>query len=354
MPFSRPTLANLVDLTAADFSARLPGADAQTRRSNIAVLARVLAGGEHGLYGYIDWASRQFLPDTADDENLDRHGGLWGITRKAATYAAGTVTFTGTVAAAIPVGTSLRRSDGIDLSTTSFAVIGPGGTANVAVAAVTAADDGNTGDSTPLSLISPVLGINSTAIVTTALAGGTNRETDTDYRDRILERLRQPPHGGNQADYIAWAKQVPGVTRAWASGIENGAGTVTVRFMMDDIRQPNGIPLSEDVTIVANYIEELRPVTALLFVAAPTPVPLDILITSLDPNISLVQEAIRAEVADFIRRESSPGGTLWISRLRETISAAAGEFDHTMTTPDANISVSSSQISVPGTVTFSS
>ena len=42
--------------------------------------------------------------------------------------------------------------------------------------------------------------------------------------------------GGSQADYVNWARAVPGVTRAWAAP-EQGVGAMTVRFLMDDLWQ---------------------------------------------------------------------------------------------------------------------
>ena len=40
-------------------------------------------------------------------------------------------------------------------------------------------------------------------------------------------------------NYIIWAfSSIPGVTRAWAA-CEIGPGTMTVRFMMDDLRADN-------------------------------------------------------------------------------------------------------------------
>ena len=57
--------------------------------------------------------------------------------------------------------------------------------------------------------------------------------------------------GGAQADYVTWALAVPGVTRAWAAS-EQGAGTITVRFLMDDLRaDDDGWPTPADVQTVA-------------------------------------------------------------------------------------------------------
>ena len=63
-------------------------------------------------------------------------------------------------------------------------------------------------------------------------------------------------------------------------------------------------------------------------------------------------DAIEAELADLIRRESEPGGTLLVSHIREAISTAQGETDHELTSPTADVTVQATQITTLGTVTF--
>ena len=65
-----------------------------------------------------------------------------------------------------------------------------------------------------------------------------------------------------------------------------------------------------------------------------------------------VQDAIEAELADLIRREAEPGGTLLVSHIREAISTSAGETDHELTTPLMDVTVQAAQITTLGTVTF--
>ena len=84
------------------------------------------------------------------------------------------------------------------------------------------------------------------------LDGGVDTENDDDLRARILFRIHQPPMGGDADDYVAWALSVPGVTRAWAA-TEMGIGTVTVRFMMDELRaDQDGFPNGDDIVMVEN------------------------------------------------------------------------------------------------------
>ncbi len=192
MSFSRPTLPDLIDRAAADIETRLPGVDARLRRSNLGELSRVHAGVAHGFYGYLDWLARQLMPDTAEAEHLDRWSTIWGVIRKPAAAATGNVTFTGTSGTLIPAGTQLQRSDAELFATDADGTISSG-TVVVAVTAVTAGQGGNTAQSTKLTLLSPIAGVNSSAAVAAGgLVGGADIEIDEDLRDRLIARSR--PH----------------------------------------------------------------------------------------------------------------------------------------------------------------
>lgn len=58
-------------------------------------------------------------------------------------------------------------------------------------------------------------------------------ETDAELLERLLTDLREPAAGGNQADYVRWAKQVDNVASAWCVPLGNGIGTVDVLILAD-------------------------------------------------------------------------------------------------------------------------
>jgi uncharacterized phage protein gp47/JayE len=348
MSFERPTLTELIARVKADIESRLEDADASLRRTLLGILATVEAGAVHGLYGYLAWIALQGMPDTADTEQLERWASIWGKQRKTATAATGPVTFTGTDGSDIPLGTLLKRADGFEYETTAAVTVSDG-TADVGVQAVETGANPNAAEGTKLSLPSPITGVQSTA-VSGELSGGANEENDDDLRARLLGRIRQAPHGGADFDYVAWALEIGGVTRAWAYPRELGAGTVTVRIMTDDTTE-NGIPSSETVDAVQTYIDEVRPVTADVTVVAPVAVAMDPEV-NLSPNTVAVQAAVEAELADLLAREAEPGSTILLSHLREAISIAAGESDHALVSPTANVAHTTGQIAVLGTITF--
>lgn len=352
MAFPRPTLNEIIDRVLADVSSRVVGVDgAVLRRSVLGVLGRALAGASHELHGRLDYIARQVIIDTADAEYLDRWASVWGVRRKPAEFAIGSVSFTGTPGAEIPAGTVLQRQDGALFQTTEAGRVPSGGSLVVPVIASAAGAAGNTATGVTLTLQGPISGIQSSAtVVTTGLSAGSDAEDDDALRARLLTRIQEPPQGGAAADYVNWALEVPGVTRAWVYPMEMGLGTVTVRFVRDDDTD-DIIPDATEVAVVQAYIDELRPVTARLFVVAPVAKPLDMTI-QIQPATSEVKAAVEAEIRDLIRREAEPGGTILISHLREAISTAAGELDHVVVTPAGNVTHATGEIAVPGTITW--
>lgn len=349
MPFERPDLPTIIDRIGADIESRLPGADARLRRSNLAVIARAEAGVAHSLYGYIEYYARQVIPDTAESEWLERWATIWGVVRKPAAAASGAVTFTGTNGVSIPTGTVLQRSDGAEFETIADGTISAG-TVDIVTTARIAGDAGNTSAGSQLSLAAQVLGVTSAATVAAGgLVGGADVEADDALRQRLIARIQQPPHGGASFDYIAWALEVPGVTRAWVYPMEMGPGTVTVRFVRDG--DASIFPDAGEVAAVQAHIEALRPVTAELFVVAPVALAVNITV-AITPDNPQVRNAVTAELADLFSREAVPGGTILISHIREAISLATGENDNVVTVPAGNVVAGAGEMPVLGVITW--
>ncbi|SDH88249.1 baseplate J/gp47 family protein, partial [Roseospirillum parvum] len=185
--------------------------------------------------------------------------------------------------------------------------------------------------------------------VAEALTGGVDTESDEGLRTRLLARIQAPPHGGSRADYIAWTREViGGEAPVWVAPGELGLGTVTVRFLTVG----GDIPDGPAVAAVQAHLDAVRPVTAEVFVVAPVAVPLDVEISGLDPDTPAVRAAIEAEIADLIRRQAEPGGTILLSHLREAVSLAAGEHDHVVVSPAANVTHGTGEIAVMGAITW--
>lgn len=350
MPFQRPTLDQLIGRTDAEVQARL-GTGPFLRRSILGVLSRVMAGAANALFGYLDWISRQMLPDTADGDQLQRWATIKDISRKLAMQAAGPVDFAGIDGSPIPVNTPIRRADGVNYQTTAAGVIAAG-TATVEVQAIEGGLAGNTGFGVQLFLSSPLPGVQSQCTVSPlGITGGEDEETDDELRARLIQALSAPPHGGAEADYVRWTLEVAGVTRAWAFRNYLGIGTVGVTFAVDD--DPTGpIPTPAQVDQVRAYLEDgRRPVTADLFVFAPQAEPVDVVLSVVPDNAS-VRADVEASLADLFLREAVPGQTLPLSQINEAISTATGETDHTLVAPAVDVVPPKGSMPTLGTITW--
>lgn len=346
MAFDRPSLRELISQMQAD-AEREAGAT-QLRQSNLRVLPKVFAFAVHGLYAYIDWVVRQLFPDTAEKSFLERQASIQGIYRREATAATGTLTVTRTAGATIPVGTVFVAADGeTRFSTTEEPEVGD---SEVPVQCMTIGTGGNREAGETYTLVSPLSGV-STEATGSEMAGGTEAESDDSLRDRLIYRLQNPPRGGTATDYVAWAMEVPGVTRAWCFPKELGIGTVTVRFATDGLTE-NGVPTEGMVSIVSDYIAENAPVTAATTVVAPVAKTVNFVIEDLYPDTPSVRAQIEAELKSLFIREAEPGKALLISHVRQAISSAAGEEDFTLVSPTEDIGADVDELLVVGTVSY--
>lgn len=365
MAFSRPTLAELVARIREDLRTRMElsgGAlvAAVLRRAVVHISATVWAGAVHMLHGHLDWIYRQAFPTLSERDALIEYAKRFGdLAPKAATFASGTVTATGT-SGTIPEGQALRRSDGERFEVTVGDAI-DGGTATVTVEAVNPGALGNTDAGFVLTFESPISGVDSDATVAAGgLTGGNDEEDTEDFRARVLDREREPPQGGADHDYVAWALEVAGVTRAWvypyedASGNQGVLGTVTVRFVRDD--DASLIPDAGEVAAVQAKLDEERPVTAEVTAKAPTTLPIDFEIdltigAGLDP--ATVQGEVTAELEDLLLNQAAPGdglgqGTIYLSQIQAAVGNVGGVTDFSVTVPAADVVPSLGAIAVMG------
>ena len=94
--------------------------------------ASSLAAVAEGIYAHQKWIIKQFFPDTADTDFLEKHAGLRGIRRRNATYASGRgAIVTGTPDTVIKAGLQIKTDDNRFYETTESAVISASGSAGM-------------------------------------------------------------------------------------------------------------------------------------------------------------------------------------------------------------------------------
>jgi uncharacterized phage protein gp47/JayE len=333
MPWNTPTLKDTRRMTR-DYVLSQLGAKAMIPNSALRIMSDAMSGLTHLALLYLDWLAKQLLPDTAEKIWLDRHGVIWlensdgSKGRKSATYAGGFIEYGGVSGFMIPTGTLLTGSNAVKYQTTTDALIGASGLGKGNAVALTAGTVGNLPDGDQLALVTPMPGIE-TVTLYGDMGGGADEETDDQLRERILFRIQNPPMGGSEADYLTWAMAVPGVTRAWAAP-EMGIGTMTVRFLMDDMYPDNhGLPLAQDIARVSDYIDSKRPVTVSnCYVVAPVLFFYDIGIRDLTNDDPTVRANVEASIKALEMSRSKPGQTWYRSWVDEAVSSAVGEETH--------------------------
>lgn len=357
MAFARPTLAEIRARIQADLNTRANGGTPYLRRAFEYVLSWAVAAVVHDLHGHIAYATTQQLPTDCDETQLAKWGQMVSIPRKQPTAATGNYVFTGVNGSVIVEGSQVQVAGNIVYETTAEGTIS-GGTATIEVEAVEVGEAGNTDGSTPGALVSPITGVQSAgAFDADGAEGGTDLEELETWRARVLDRLATTPRGGTSEDYEVWVRETPGVTvrSVFVTPLRGGAGTVDVAFLVEPVSpSTDPIPSAPQIALVQDYVDSKRPADmAGCTVYAPTAQTQNYNI-AIRPNTTPVQEAIEASIRAMHEREVGMGDTLLISKLNEAVSIAAGEIDHSFTTPSANVTATSADhIILPGSFSWS-
>ncbi|MEJ1476411.1 phage portal protein [Escherichia coli] len=223
------------------------------------------------------------------------------------------------------------------------------GVLRVPIACSSAGAVGNADDGTSLILVTPVNGLPSSGVADTLTGGFDTEELET-WRARVIERYYWTPQGGADGDYVVWAKEVPGITRAWTYRHWMGTGTVGVMIASSDLINP--IPEESTETAARQHIGPLAPVAGSdLYVFRPVVHTVDFHIR-VTPDTPEIRAAITAELRSFLLRDGYPQGELKVSRISEAISGANGEYSHQLLAPVDNISIAKNELAVLGTISW--
>lgn len=300
--------------------------------SDFRLRANATAAAIEGLYQYLGWTARQIFPDTADEDVLLQYASLYGMGKKAATAATGAITFNGTVGAPINAGVEAKALDGSAYVTIAAGVIGADGTVTLAAQAAATGVAGNQAAGTPVTLMASPSGVSSAAVIA-SMTTGTDIETIAALLERVLDRLRHPPAGGNKYDYRRWALEVPGVTSAWCYPLRRGLGTVDVAILS------NGGPATQILqNSVKAYIETVNPAGGDCQVLTATLVAVDVEATVAVSGVLLadVQLIVQAVLQAYISG-LKPGDTVMRSRILASITDVPGVTDVTLASPAASV-----------------
>lgn len=324
MPYSTPTLRQLIETGLIDIETSL---DQVLPKFGVEQALNVaVSGAIRDLYDYNSWIVRQIIPTSeSDDQTIIDTARTEGVIRKLASASAGPVTFTGN--APIPVSTVMTHQDGRSYRVTSSAAPS-GGSVVVQIQAEETGASYDLPAGQQLTLAQTVPGVQPVGL-TGDISGGADIEPVSQVLERLLFRKRNPPMGGAPHDYVAWCREVAGVTRAWAVDFYQGPSTVGYAFVFDN--RASILPTVTDKQAMQQYIyRHSEPATG-TDVGRPAgieaiDIPLTLKVTNLSIQLTPDTEENRTAVQtnlDAYWRTLSPGSTLVLSKVRTAI----GEVD---------------------------
>ena len=299
--------------------------------------------------------------DTTYGARLDMRAREYGLTRKPAVAAVGSVTFSGQDGTVIPVGTlvSTGGENPVYFATMTPATIA-GGSVSVAVEAQAGGANGNVGAGAVNTVVGDLAGV---LTVTNALyfEGGVDAESDASLLARYFERARRPATSGNANQYRQWALEIPGVSDARVYPVWDGPGTVKVVLLGDDKTAPD----QTIVSAVQAYIDPTRdgtgqgaaPIGAVATVAGAVEVPINIAVdVTLAPGATIaeVQAQIETGVRAYLQSLAFADNLVRITRIANVILDIPRVIDYENLTVNgaySNVVVADGEVAVLGTVT---
>lgn len=215
----------------------------------------------------LEQAYKASFAESSWGEYLTMRAAEFGVDRKEATNATGTVTLTGR--GECIEGSRFTTTEGTVFIATKTVRIN--GTGEVPVKAQYEGSVGNVEAGAIRNIPMNIPGI--TAVTNTeATQGGYDEETDEELLERYFIVVRTPATSGNKWHYYNWAMSIEGVGACRVIPLAYGNGTVRV-VIIDSNHQTASEELRQTVF---DYIESVRPIGATVYVETPDPLPVTI------------------------------------------------------------------------------
>ena len=325
-----PTPSELRDQILTDIESGLGQSVPLLSKSVFRIIATAVGGVLSLLYRYGAWVREQIFTQTMNSDSLILRAAEYGMRRTPATKWTGTIEITGTDDTVVALGT-LFQYDGIVYRTTAAVTIS--GTTTASAESLETGDEVDRIEGDIMEIVTPQTGVDKEATVTAVSQSGEDAEGDTSFRSRIMARQSRAPQGGAAADFVAWAREVSGVVKAFA--FNTGSGEVTVYPLVGydaDDRLPDSSKLTEVQTYVGST--ERCPLTASVVAAALSEVTFNITVTTLNPDTTALRTSIESALgAYFLGRypkqytdEVNPTNVISVAELHKVAFDAGTSF----------------------------
>ena len=306
------------------------------------------------LYWYGRWVTRQAYPQTAEGEYLDAHGNMRELTRFDETKAAGSVRFyisgNAKYDIAVPAGTVCLNAAGEGFVTTENGSIPAGSSfCDVMCEALVAGKAGNAASNTVVYMTNAPAGIEG-CTNPAGFTGGADRESDEDFRERILESYKELSNGANAAWYKNTALGVTDVAAVSVVPCAEGAGTVDVI-----VASAKGAPDAALLKAVNDAFEGKRELGITVAVKAPTELSVNVT-AEVKIKSGFEPESVLKAVETEINSLFSPsllGRNLYISQIAAAVNSVDGVESYHVKKPTSDIYPAASVLPVAGKISVS-
>ncbi len=191
-------------------------------KSFVRILSKVLAGVFVLLEKSTGWFYLQLFPDTASFEEttilgqrvrpLVKLGEQWGVgAPKSGSAWRGRVQFRVLSSGAVSVGTQLKSDENNLIYTVEDSVSLDSETASAIVYCAEVGTVGNLSDGAALRFVTPIAQVERECAVIETVEIGTDDETESEYRARVIQGYGAKTQGGTLYDYRTWGMDADGV-----------------------------------------------------------------------------------------------------------------------------------------------
>lgn len=232
--------------------------------------------------------------------------------------------------------------------------------ANVQVQSIETGKTQNLDSGAQLTLETPIAGVDDDAFVQFGnISGGTDEESNEDYRARILDAYANPISNSNDSDVIRVSKSVPGVTRVWVFDANPQAGEFKTYFVRDN--DDNIIPDANEIATVKDKILEIKPAPMSdddVHVLAPIPVEVVFQFTSLVPDSQTMRSEIEKSLEQMFSETPQVSVNLqknsYLCAINDTLNLETGEKveSFTLSMPTGDIAVGDGGLAVLKSIAY--
>ncbi len=321
--------------------------------SDIAIRMKIISAEIAKLYDKLNFCEKQLFPDTATGDYLERHGACKGVLRKKAAAAQGTLKFSTSSAASqniiIPAQTLCTSSsgNGVMYETTEEAIIYAGST-NVSVAAQAT----EVGSHTNIiknkidTIANHIAGVFSVTNLEN-FSGGSETETESHYRTRILDTYQNPTNGANFKYFEDLAMSHDQVY--FAKAVQSSSNNTVTLYISDYFRFTS----SQLIAQVQAHVNEHRAFNTQITVVAATPITVNVqLKIYVRANGNVGSKSLTA--SNFITQkiyDHSVGQKFNPYSIGEGLKDIIEDYvDIEFISPEGSIDIAQNQIANPGTV----